>query len=74
MEAICKFIDESTLYVDWLNGPLIQAFCKSNDGKILLKLMNQSVQKQQLIMKVIFSKKIKYPYQNAIIIKYWTIG
>lgn len=56
--AVCNFVDDNILFMDWQNTLLTQTFTKAGSDKIILR-MNQSLgeDKSELILEVILTKK-----------------
>ena len=56
--AVCNFVDDDTLFMDWQNTLLTQTFTKADPDKIILR-MNQSLgeDKSELILEVILTRK-----------------
>ena len=57
-QAICNFVDNDTLFMDWQNTLLTQTFTKAGPDKVILR-MNQSLgeDKSELILEVILTRK-----------------
>ncbi len=57
-EAICNFVDNDTLFMDWQNTLLTQTFTKAGPDKVILR-MKQSLgeDKSELILEVILTRK-----------------
>jgi len=56
--AVCNFVDDDTLFMDWQNTLLTQTFTKVGPNKVILR-MNQSLgeDKSELILEVILTRK-----------------
>jgi hypothetical protein len=57
-QAICNFVDNDTLFMDWQNTLLTQTFTKAGPDKVILR-MNQALgeDKSELILEVILTRK-----------------
>lgn len=57
-QAICNFVDEDSLFMDWQNTLLTQTFTKAGQDKVILR-MKQSLgeDKSELILEVILTRK-----------------
>jgi hypothetical protein len=56
--AICNFVDDDTLFMDWQNEPMTQTFTKVGPDKVILR-MKQSLgeDKSELVLEVILTRK-----------------
>jgi hypothetical protein len=57
-QAVCNFIDNNTLFMNWQDTPLTQTFTKAGPDKVILR-MEQSLGegKSELILEVILTRK-----------------
>ncbi|MDD5063879.1 MAG: hypothetical protein PHQ35_03850 [Phycisphaerae bacterium] len=56
--AICNFVDDDTLFMDWQNEPMTQTFTRVGQDKIILR-MSQSLgeDKSELVLEVILTRR-----------------
>ena len=57
-QAVCNFIDNNTLFMNWQDTLLTQTFTKTSPDKVVLR-MNQSLgeNKSELVLEVILTRK-----------------
>ena len=57
-EAVCSFVDENTLFMDWQNTLLTQTFTKAGPDKVILR-MKQALgeDKSELLLEVILTRQ-----------------
>jgi hypothetical protein len=58
--AVCNFVNKKTLFLNWQDSLMIQTFRKTARNKVILRMEHpDSEGRYELVMEIIFTKKIK---------------